>query len=486
MNIRLDIVDVMEGVKGKMLARHGVEAFDGISIDSRTIKPGQLFLALKGENYDGHDYIKDALEKGAGGVMVDDAFLKANSALVIALAREEVVIMVKDTLKALGNLAAFIRNKLPHIPLVAITGSNGKTTCKEMLYSILVHHAGEDAVLKNQGNFNNLIGMPLTLLQMEEKHKFAVVEMGMNRRGEIARLAEIASPHVGVITNVHPVHLEFLKDIEEVFKAKAELFAMMIQKKVKDNYPAKGDITAVINADDPLAMRAIKLPNISTITFGKNRGSDVRLTHWDYNDVLNLVFEVQINKEKFQFQLPHLGKHNVFNALAAICAARILGIPAKDIAAGLQKAQVAPSRLNVVRSGKIVIIDDTYNSNPRSLDMAIKTLHDLTSKEGKRRVVVLGDMLELGEASLESHQQVGAALAVAELDVIALYGPNMEDCHQILTKYGCEDPLFHSQDMEEVLGWLDKQVKPGDAILVKGSRGMATERVVEHLNQSFG
>ncbi|MFH1090714.1 MAG: UDP-N-acetylmuramoyl-tripeptide--D-alanyl-D-alanine ligase, partial [Pseudomonadota bacterium] len=367
----------------------------GISTDSRTIRPGELFVALRGGKYDGHDFLKDIFARGA------------SAAVVAYKSREKLPgprLVVPDTLYALGELAVYLRlrPRRKKLEVLAVTGSNGKTTTKEMLVRILSRKC---KVLANKGNFNNRIGLPLTLFGLRPNHEAAVLEMGANEPGEIARLTQIAHPDAGLVTNVGPAHLEGLGGITGVARAKGELFQGLDEEAV-----------AVINLDDPQVVRQAGRARCQKLTFGLNPQAEVRGKGLSQTSLKGSGFTLVTPEGQAKVNFPLLGRHNVLNALAAAAGALALGLGLPDIAAGLEGFAPFPGRLELkVLSGPIYLLDDTYNANPASTAIALEVL---TSSRGKgRTVAVLGDMLEMGWTSRDQHRQIGKAAADLGVDV---------------------------------------------------------------------
>ena len=422
-----------------------------VGSDSRNIAPQELFFALKGENFDGHIYAEQALKQGASAVVVSDKNCIARPA-----------ILVKDTLLALGMLAKSWRNQFA-IPLVAVTGSNGKTTVKEMLTAILkAASAKPDAVLATVGNLNNHIGMPMTLLKIRDYHAFAVIEMGMNHLGEIDYLTRIAQPTVAVINNAGTAHIGELGSRENIAKAKGEIFAGL----------AEGGI-AVINADDNFADYWKSLnKNRKIITFGLNR-----LDRQNRADITAVFAEKdgvnQVNlttpNGMVTFNLAMLGKHNISNALAASACALALGISNIDIASGLSNMQAVYGRLQR-RAGVngALVIDDTYNANPDSMKAAIDVLATY-----KNSIFVMGDMAELGEDALEMHAEIGDYAKQKAIGQFYAFGDLSAKASE---QFG--QNAVHFNSLENLVSRLKTQMKQGVTVLVKGSRFMQMERVV--------
>jgi len=448
----------------------GERSFVAIGTDSRTIGPGELFVALAGERYDGRAFIRDAVARGAAGVLVAETAATAEG--LAGLPAGIPVVAVADTLTGLGDLAAFRRRLFADLPVLAVTGSSGKTTVKEMVAAILeLRHI----VLKTRGNFNNLVGLPLSLLPLDRHHQVALLEMGMNRPGEIARLAAIAAPDISCIVNVQAAHLEGLGSIEGVALAKNELFA-----------GTRENGTLVVNLDDPLVRDLARRHRHKKITCGLNEEADVRA-----GDLVGLgrrgtAFTLHIGPESHEIILAAPGRHNVTNALAAGAMAHALGADPVDIARGL--AAFTPcdkrSRLETLANG-LMVINDCYNANPASMRAALTMLADL-GRTGKK-IAVLGDMLELGEGSAAAHRAIGETAARLGLDYLAAFGPQGAETVRAAREQGLDPARARSfADKEELTAWLadliGRQGLAGeDWLLVKGSRGMRMESVLDTL-----
>lgn len=456
--IRLDVRTVAEITGGHLIQNGASVELRGFSTDSRTLQPGDLFIPLRGDNFDGHDYMTQAIQGGAAACLSEEMI----GGLLVP------VIKVKDTLKALGDLAAAVRRHFSG-PVIGITGTTGKTTCKEMLASIL---SSQGPGLKSAGNFNNLIGVPLTLFGLMAEHQWAVVEMGMSARGEIARLAEIAGPNIGLITNVGAGHLENFDGLSGVARAKGELFISL---------PADG--VALINADDPEIMALPVANGVRRIFFGTGQEADIRA---DRVAVLNgtVRFDLVIAGIARPVVLPLPGRHNVANALAAAAAASVLGVGLNEIVTGLEAFQPCPGRMELLElPGHIVVLEDSYNANPLSVRAALDALHDLSSQG--RRIAVLSDMLELGPSAPELHHQIGEIASECS-DWLFTYGALAEQIAQGARDAGmAPDRIFHAATHDELVARLLVLLKAGDRVLVKGSRGMRMEKVTAALRMSI-
>ena len=447
--------EVLQATNAVKVVQGLTSSFTGVSTDSRAITPGCLFVALKGEKFDGHLFVTQAIQSGAAGVVVmADSLIEGTSATVYR---------VDDTLKALGLLARFHRNRF-HIPLAAVTGSNGKTTTKELVASIF---STRGPTLKTQGNLNNEIGVPLTLFNLEPTHVAAIVEMGMNHPGEISRLTEMAVPDAGLITIVQPAHLEGVGSIEGVAKAKAELFRGLS--------PAA---TAIVNIDDPRIVNEAKDIACRKVTFGRSEGADVRLVAIEPRGTTGQTLEIASLAGRSKVHLHLVGEHNALNATGAYALATSLGFTPDECVRGLEAARPHSHRLELVAAPHdVTIVDDCYNANPASMGAALRTVQGLAL--GGRAIAVLGDMLELGSEETQAHAEMGE-VAGNRVELLALIGPRMK--HAVApaqAKLGTH--VAHFDDVAALVAWLQPQLRAKDYVLVKASRGMRLERVVDAL-----
>jgi UDP-N-acetylmuramoyl-tripeptide--D-alanyl-D-alanine ligase len=454
---------ILEATGGQLLVKGDEQRFTSISTDSRTLGPGGLFVALKGEQFDGHQFIAQAISRGGSGVIVDQGEVEN-----IGLRDLQVpVVGVPDTLRAFGDLAEFWRRLYP-VPVVAITGSNGKTTTKEMVASILDRSW---KILKNQGTFNNLVGLPITLLQLNNTHQAAVVELGMNQPGEIKRLTEIVRPDVGLITNIQPAHLQGLGTLEGIEAAKGELFAGMA-----------ASATIVVNRDDPRVRNLASSFPGRQVSFSVNgEPADIALDRILAMDVDGSRFLLKLPEETLEIYLPVLGLHHRNNAVAAAAVVWALNLPTNTIASGLAKFKPVDKRMEVLTiPGEISIINDSYNANPGSMAAALETLRQV-KKQG-RGFAVLGDMLELGDESAALHSQVGSKAAQEGVDYLLALGEQASHLLAGAAEAGMDsNRLIQASDHQEIASQVRNLMAAGDWILVKGSRGMRMEKVVEIL-----
>lgn len=433
---------------------------NGYSIDSRTISRGQLFFAARGPHFDGHQFVEKALESGAAGAVVEANFRQqAPASLVPAL------IPVGDTSEALQRLARAVRQKWGR-RLIAVTGSAGKTTTKEMIAALLTERF---VVHKSPGNLNNQYGLPLSLLALEPQHQVAVFELAMSAAGEIARLAQIAEPEVGVVTNVAPVHLQFFDSVESIARAKRELI---------ENLTAPA--AAILNHDDRRVRLFAEGFKGRVVTFGFDEGAEFRGVgmRWEGR---GSVFQVKASGFEGEFYLPLPGRHNVANALAALATASLFDIPCNHLQRAIASFQNLHQRSEILTlPGGITVINDCYNSNPLGMERILETL--ATWPDARRRIVVAGEMLELGPSSPEWHRKIGRKCAEINIDwLLAVQG----DARFFLEGaaahgLGQERARFFS-NAAEAGDFVRTLVQPGDVLLVKGSRGVHLETVMELL-----
>jgi len=448
-------VRTVAGITGGQILHNGADVgIQGFSTDSRTLQAGDLFIPLRGERFDGHDYLAQAVRHGAAASLSEEVVVGLNIP----------VVQVRDTLQALGDLAAAVRQRFAG-PVVGITGTSGKTTTKEMLAAILARTAPG---LKSAGNFNNLVGVPLTLFGFQSEHRWAVIEMGMSARGEIARLAQIAAPRIGIITNVGAGHLQQLGGISGVARAKGELFIQL---------PAGG--TAVVNVDDPQVSQLPLANGVRRLLFGLAPEAQVRATDIVVTEG-TVGFRLHLPDAEIPVRLPLPGRHNVQNALAAAAAAWVLEVQPADIAAGLAEFKPCPGRMELIElPGDLLLLEDSYNANPLSMQAALDALHDL-GRPG-RRIAVLGDMLELGPAACDLHREVGMLVA-KRADWLFTLGELAREIAVGAAEHGLPgERIVAAGSVEELLDRLRPILQPGDRLLVKGSRGMRMERVSARL-----
>jgi UDP-N-acetylmuramoyl-tripeptide--D-alanyl-D-alanine ligase len=466
------IAEILSATRGTLLHPGAGDALAGVSTDSRTCQAGELFIPLSGERHDGHIFIPKALNRGAWGLLVAETVwrrgLPGHPGLFSAIPREVAVIGVQDTLTALGDLALAWRQRFT-LPLVAITGSCGKTTTKEMIAQVVGRRF---RVLKNHLNLNNLIGLPQTLLELSGDHEAAVVEMGMNRFGEILRLTSIASPTIGVLTNVHPAHTEGVGDVDGVGRAKGELVTALAL-----------NATLVYNADDPYVSREARRFKGRNIGFGLADGVALQATERRPRGRQGQAARINYRGQSWELSLPTPGLHMLYNALAASAVGLALGIKPQDADAALRDfAPIARRNQVVALKSGVQLLNDCYNANPGSMGMALRTLAEL--RDQGRAAAALGDMLELGQRAVDAHRDLGRQAAQAGLDFLVVYGKHRLDVAQGAMAAGLgSGRIFPVTDKADGARILKELLAPGDWLLVKGSRSMHMEALIDHLEE---
>jgi len=438
----------------------------GFSIDSRTLRPGEAFIAIKGPNHDGHDFVGDALHQGAAAALVSQERLPAYPSAV-----QGNLLGVPDPFQTLQRLGLYARRAWGRT-VIGVTGSTGKTTTKEMLAALL---ATRYRVLKSEGNLNNEYGVPLTLLRLESAHELVVLEMAMAHKGELAKLCAIAEPNIGLVTNVAPVHLEFFSSVEEIAAAKRELVQGLVPPAV-----------AVLNADDPYVNRFTEGFSGHVCRFGIEKLAEVRAAHIDDHGCLGSEFDLVLGGKRARVHLSLPGRAHVANALAAFAVASLRGIEPEDAAPILSGLEPAPLRGQLVRfAAGFTVVNDAYNSNPRALGTMAEALS--RTPEAGRRILVAGEMKELGPTSAELHRKAGEAIAdLGNIDFLA--GVTGDARHIVEGAVGAglspqRARFFDSKDA--AADWLGGTLEPGDWVLLKASRGVGLETVLEELQRRF-
>jgi UDP-N-acetylmuramoyl-tripeptide--D-alanyl-D-alanine ligase len=424
----------------------------GYSIDSRTVRGGQLFFAVKGERLDGHDFVEQALENGASAAVVRKDQLSR-------YLRETRLLAVEDTLVALQTLATAVR-KLWGKALIAVTGSAGKTTTKEAIAHVL---SARFKVLKSEGNFNNHFGLPLMLLKLEPEYDVAVIEMGMSHAGEIRALAKIAQPEIGVVTNVAPVHLEFFDSMAGIARAKYELV---------ESLPANG--AAVLNADDEYVSQFGRDFKGKVVMYGTWATADVRAEKIQSKGAEGVEFDVVIGDVREHATLPLVGEHNVLNALAAVAVGLERGLKPAEAVGALATLAAADKRGQVLQVGNVTVINDCYNSNPKALDAMVDAI---AAMAGVRRIVVAGEMLELGPAGEEMHRRAGQHIAEKKIDFLLGVRGLAQAMVDGAKQAGVRAEFAPTSD--EAGEWLARETRDGDVVLLKASRGVKLEKALE-------
>lgn len=435
-----------------MLAGTDTDAVCGVSLDSRAITRGELFIAIRGERFNGHNFIEQALQRQARAVLLCEDSGRGWNACGVS------VIKVKDSVEALGRLAHYHRRRF-RLPVIAVTGSSGKTTTKEMLRAVLSVRYN---VLYNWGTQNNHIGVPLTLLRLNKEHSAAVLEIGANHFGEVRCLSRIIAPTAGIITNIGPAHLEFFHSLRGVFKVKRELL---------ENIAPRGRL--IVNGDDRFLSRLRPLL-LKISTFGMNHPADFsgRIAAEQENETVFLLNNRQ------RITVKALGRHNVYNALAACACARLLGMPLREIKEGLALFSAPPMRMQLQQINNVSVINDCYNANPASFACALDFLKQRST--GGRKIIVCGEMLELGEKAEDLHLQLGKKMVKAGADLLIAVG----GLGRIVNRGAClagmpQEAVYHCGDAVQAGELLKGMMQPADLVLIKGSRGAKMEKVIE-------
>ncbi len=456
--IPVSVLEFLTACGGKLLAGNAEGFITSATSDSRTVESGSAFFAICGENADGHSYVNRALADGAVCAVVEKQ---------VELAFDKNVILVDNTVHAMGALARLQMQKLA-IPTVGITGSVGKTTTRDMIHAVM---QAKFNTLKNEKNFNNELGVPLTVFQADETTEAAVIEMGMNHFGEIDRISSIVVPDAAVVTNIGVSHIEYLGSQENIYKAKAEMFAN-----------TKPDGIVVLNGDDSILMAHKEEITQKVITIGmKNQNADIVATDVEA-DADSVSFSVQCPGHAFSVKLPLPGEHNVLNALEAIAIGIHFGVEDEKIASALSDFAMTQMRMDIIKCERITIINDCYNAAPASVEAALSVL----SKYKERKVAILGDIGELGSYSYEAHSGLGSAVVKNRIDALITVGEQARYIAESAFMNGMDSMHILSVDtVEEVYPLLASEIRENHVVLVKASRFMGFERVTEFLKQNF-
>ena len=455
----LTIKELILASEGQLVSKCNEDTVvNDIVIDSRKANKDNAFVAIVGENLDGHNFINLAINQGCKTIIKN----KNNN---VDIENKEVnVIEVSDTEIALGDIAKFYKNKFK-IPFIAVTGSVGKTTTRDMVYSTI---SAKYNSLKNVGNLNNQFGVPLTLFNLNKEHECAVIEMGMSGFNEIEYLANIVNPQIGIISNIGYSHVEHLGSRDGIFKAKMEIATNFDENSL-----------LIVNGDDD-CLKTLKTKDLvyKLRTFGFDKDNDIYCESYEMDEE-SINFVAVINGKKEEFFIPTVGKHNIYNAMAAILVGLNLNMTIEEIKDGLKNFQCTKNRLDIIKKDKLTIIDSVYNASIDSMSAALNIL----GRYENRRVAILGDMFEMGEFAEFGHRQVGKA-ALGNIDIMIAIGKDSEFIVKELKENNMnENNLYHFETKEEAIENLDNIIKDDDVILVKASRGMNLEKVVEYLNK---
>lgn len=449
----LTIKDILRATGGEIISKAGNTAgleFDEITTDSRKVKDGVLFIPIAGDRFDGHDFIKSAIEHGASASLTHKNIEKTDGMTLIK---------VRDTRKALGDIARYYKRKY-FVPSIAVTGSVGKTTTKDLVYAVLAEHY---CTLKTPNNFNNDIGVPLTLFSLRAEHEMAVIEMGMNHFGEIDYLASIAEPDAAIITNIGMSHIENLGSQEGIFKAKMEIAARFGEKN-----------TLFVNGDDKY-LSTVKPLGYRLVKFGMNEGNDVRAKDIVNNGLKGIEFTVEYEGGAFRVEVLQPGVHNVYNALAAVCAGLHFGLSEEECKNGLRNCVYTAQRLEVIEHNGIEIINDCYNSSPDSIRAALKVQQQSVQS---CKVAILGDVLEMGSYATEAHYSLGADVAASGIDMLITAGENAAEIARGARDAGMENVISYEKT-DAVVEDISSLVHSGDSVLIKASHGMRFINITE-------
>jgi UDP-N-acetylmuramoyl-tripeptide--D-alanyl-D-alanine ligase len=439
-----------------------IDYFNGVSIDSRKIKSGELFIAIKGENKDGHNYLQQVFKNKVKCALVNREWYRKNK----NKSGSNILFVVEDTVKSLGELARIHRNNFS-VPVICIGGSNGKTTTKDLTGLLL---KSKYNVLVSEGNYNNHIGLPLTLLKLNKSHELCVLEAGSNHFGEIKYLCEISEPNFGLVTNIGREHLEFFKTTEGVAKEEFSLYDYLL-------CDTKGNV-CFANFDDPVIKRYFGDKDKKRIfTYSYNYKTDVIGKFAGFDGNFQPEIEITHNSKKFNVKIPTFGLHSVYNGLSAAAVALYFGISGKQIRkafAGYKS--LSSNRMQIINKDGIIIINDTYNSNPDSVKLGLETIKRYRNKNNKH--IVLADMLEMGKASIREHKEVGRLIREMKFDNLYTYG---KDSYHTFLSAGKIKNNFYFEKQDDMSSFLRNVVKEGDVVYVKGSRGMRMENIVTNL-----
>lgn len=460
--------EILKATGGELLCGDTTHVFETVCIDSRSISARDVFVAIVGDVHDGHSFLNEVARQGVGGLIVAREKI-AEKQIAEWQSQNIACVAVDDTTRALGDLAAFHRSR-SDVAVIAITGSNGKTTTRQMTAAVV---GGKFNTLSTSGNYNNQIGVPLTLLRLTPEHRWAVVEVGTNSPGEIARLTQICAPDIGVITNIGPAHLEGLGSLDGVMHEKEQLI---------EHLKAKG--RAVLNADDHRVQAIADRTSKEVLLYGLAETAGIRATAV-HEKTTGIAFSLDLPQETLTVDLKVPGQFMVLNALAAASVGYLLELPAAEIKTGLETFAPAWGRMNIFQTPNgIHVIDDTYNANPDSMKAAITTLKTLCANN--RSLFVAGDMLELGAQAESLHKQVGAWAAVANIDKLLITGE-----FAAAVASGAMDAKMKHENIltgtrEELFDALQESLKPGDWLLIKGSRGARMDLIVEDIKNWAG
>ena len=465
--IELSVAEVVDAIKASPKgngASNIRSPFPSVSIDSRTIEAGECFIAVSGEQFDGHDFVEEALTKGASTIILSE------NAVDFSCWSDRIFLQVEDPEVALQALARHVRQRWGK-PLLAISGSIGKTTTREFIATLL---SQKFKVVQSPGNFNNQIGVPLSLLQLMEEHQLALVELGMNHPGEIGTLTKICDPDSALLTNVAAVHLEFFSDLDAIASAKGEILEGLTR-----------DGKFFFNADDFRLAGLAAHYSGEKVSFGLENQAGVRVSDYRFDGLQEMSFEIDADGECFSAAVPFVGRHFLYNIAAAVAVAVSFGLTREEICEGISRLEVPSMRGRVHQVGAITLWDDSYNSNPQALQMVLETVGRLSGFA--RKILALGQMLELGSSSSELHRQAGQQVAQCKADLLVTVGEDGLYIGQGAEEKGFSpEQITHFEGSQEAAEFLVKELAPGEFLLVKGSRGTRMDRIIREIERRRG
>jgi UDP-N-acetylmuramoyl-tripeptide--D-alanyl-D-alanine ligase len=450
---KLRVSEVLDAVKGKLVYNNkDIENIyiEDIKIDSREELKNCLFIPIKGENFDGHNFLHQAVLNGAS-CLISEVEIKTDALLII----------VDCTFKAIKDLAKYYRS-LFNLPVVAITGSTGKTTTKDMVASVL---GQKYKVLKTMGNFNNEIGLPLTIFNLDDTHECIVLEMGMNHKGEIHNLSEIGKPSIGVITNIGTSHIENLGDKNGIRSAKFEIFDFLQKEGI-----------GILNGDDEMLHNTQN--GINNLYFGTSKESDIYAYDISHEELTAVSCTIKYKNDEIKVKVPMPGMHMVYNALCAALIGFSLNLSKEEIKKGIEAFEPTKMRMDIINTGNVTIINDVYNASLESMKASI----DVLSKAKSKKVAILGDMLELGEHTESLHKQLGEYVASKDINLVVCAGESVKFAYEVCVKLETQEfKAMYFKNKDEAIEKLESIINKGDTILVKASRGLEFESVVEKI-----
>lgn len=449
----MNLQEIANACGGKLISQQNAEnlLIDDITIDSRTVRSGSLYIPIRGARFDGHDFISSVFENGAVCTLTehpDENISKPQ-------------IAVESTSAALRDIAEYYRSLFPNLRVIGVSGSSGKTSTKEMICSVLSEHFN---VLKTEGNLNNEIGVPKTIFRIDESHEVAVIEMGINHFGEMTRLAKMVRPDIAVITNIGTAHLEFLETRDGILKAKTEMLPFLAENG-----------TAVLNGDDD---KLITVDSVKTNFFGLGKHNSIRAEKITTHGIEGTSFTIITGETKHEAFVPALGNHMIMNALAAFKISEILGMPASEAINGIKNFKNIEGRFNVIKTGFFTLINDCYNANPDSVEASLRVVGELQGK----KAAVLADMKELGDTSEKMHRKIGA-FAAENLDTIIAIGPEARYIAEEAKKTNTSVTAVHFDDNEQAKKEMMNYLEKNDTILIKGSHSMNLSEITSFLRE---